>query len=139
MGLLANLLKSKTILKSIDDIPTGELEKIILKRYKKNAPLEQIGKLEDSYAKRVTPEERLKYTDMEPEPSEGVSIDEQLAAAFSKISRPLRLGGMEKSDALANMRDAVWTAGGTKNLTDRNLLAAAEDAYNYKMKLRRGR
>jgi hypothetical protein len=137
MGIISSLLNTKTMLRSIDSIPTQELEKIISVGYKRKTPQHTMDKLETAFAKRVTSEEHPLLTDMEPPPSEGVSVEEQLGNMFYRLKNPTYSGGMSKDGILSNMRSAIQDAGGNRNLTNKNILAAAEDAYNQREAIKR--
>lgn len=118
-------------LQDLEKMNTDDLEKYIDDRYEAGAPQEEIDYLEDIFSKRVS-EEDLNVTEEDTNMGEGISVEEQLADMYNRYINPNYRGGMDEKGIISNMRTAIQNAGGGINLTDKNILAAARDAYEYK-------
>ncbi len=135
----------QTVTSEIKGMSTDELESYIDYRYEAGAPQDELDALEITYAKRVT-EEDLNITEDEPNMSEeiglnGGNLELGLIEMYRRYLQPegQRDGGMEIEDLIHNMRvnleDAGFKAGGLKDITDSQILAAAKDVYEYRVNL----
>lgn len=120
------------------EISTNDLEEYIDLRYEVGAPQNELNKLEDIYAERVV-EYEINMTEEEisisEETHEGAGLEEQLINMYHRYITPDIRQGMKKVDILNNMRSAIETYGGKKNITNIQILFAAKDTYKYKKTL----
>lgn len=126
----------KEAISSLKNMSTDELEKYIEKRYTEKAPQKELDKLETEYATRVL-EEDLNITENDPNMSEGIALEEELIDMYHKYVTLSARQGMSQEDIVKNMRTAIETRnhGNSSYLSDKQILDAAKDAYEYKKNL----
>ena len=126
-------------------LSTEELEKYIDPRYEAEAPQVELNALETQYAQRVS-EDDLNMTEDEPNMSEeigpnGGNLELGLIEMYRRYLQPQgqRDGLMDNEDIIGNIRanleDAGFKSGGLKKVSDKEVLAAAKDLYEYKKSL----
>lgn len=126
----------KEAISSFKNMPTNELEKYIEKRYTEKAPQKELDKLETEFATRVL-EEDLNITENDLNMTEGIALEEELVDMYHKYLTPSARNGMDKEDIIKNMRSAIENRnhGDSSHLSDKQILDAAKDAYEYKKNL----
>ena len=129
---------------TIGSLSTQDLEKLIDKRYEEGASQEEINYLETHYEKRVSEDEQNMSEDeqnMSEDASLGTNLEDTLSYSYSQYLKPVkeRSGYMKDKDILSNMRANLEhfgnKLGGFKGATDEQILNAAKDAYESKLKL----
>jgi DNA repair protein RadC/superfamily II DNA or RNA helicase len=119
-----------------NDKEIERLEKLIKQKYQENADEKEIGILETEYSKLIS-EEDINIIEEDVNMGEGFSTEELLTSAYINWLEPkdetgMRANGMMDINLINNMRSIIKDGGGVKKLSDKNVLAAAKDAYETK-------
>ena len=125
-------------------LTTEKLEQYIDSRYEASAPQDELEVLETQYAARVS-EDDLNMTEEEPnmqeDTGEGTHLEENLVEAYRRYLQPddQRDGRMTKKEVIVYMRaiieDSRGINKGMKYVKNADILAAAQDVYEYKRNL----
>ena len=132
--------KLEEIKETLRRVETKDLEEHIDKRYESSATQDELDLLEEAYAERISEESpgflEEREGDQTGEDGEA-SLEELLSNMYARyISGEAETAGMGKKDVLVNMRVNIENFGGkVENISDEEILLAAEDLYNTRKEL----